>query len=324
MSDQPAPSQRLPHMPVSMFAIVMGLVGLTLVLQHAERVWGLPSVIALVSVVIDIVVFAGIAVAYLLKWLRHREQVVAEFNHPIRLSFFPAISIGLILLATATHTIWPSLALAFWGVGVALHLLLTLTILSRWMHQSHFEIQHSNPAWFIPIVGNILVPLAGVPLGFETISWFFFSVGLVFWPVLLTILMYRYFFHAPMPGKLMPTLFILIAPPAVGFISWQSLHPGQSLDDFGRILFSFGLFVTLLLVWQLRHFIRLPFALSWWAYSFPVAAITVATMQMSALTGNAFWQGLSIVLVVALMVLIALLLFMTLRAAGRGEICQPE
>ena len=324
MSDPSTASNRLPHMPVSMFAIVMGLVGLTLVLQHAERVWGLPSGIALASVVIDILVFAGIALGYVSKWLRHRDQVVAEFNHPIRLSFFPAISIGLILLATATFRMWPTVALAFWVSGVVLHLLLTLTILSRWMHQSHFEIHHSNPAWFIPVVGNILVPLAGVPLGFETISWFFYSVGLVFWPVLLTILMYRYFFHAPMPGKLMPTLFILIAPPAVGFISWLSLHPGEGLDDFGRILFSFALFVTLLLFWQLRHFIRLPFALSWWAYSFPVAAMTVATMQMAVLTGSGVWEGLAVVLTVALVVLIVLLLYLTLRAAGRGEICQPE
>ena len=324
MSEKNVAAGRLPHMPISMFAIVMGLVGLTLVLQHAERSWGLPAGIALTSVVVDIVVFAGIALAYLAKCLRHPGEVKAEFNHPIRLSFFPAISIGLILLATATFRLWPTLALVFWASGVALHLVFTLAILSRWMHQTHFEIHHSNPAWFIPVVGNILVPLAGVPLGFETVSWFFFSVGLVFWPVLLTILMYRHIFHAPMPGKLMPTLFILIAPPAVGFIAWGALHPGEGLDDFGRILFSFALFTTLLLVWQLRHFIRLPFALSWWAYSFPVAAITVATMQMAGHTGGAFWNGLAVALAITLAALIVLLVVMTLRAARHGQICQPE
>lgn len=322
--DERAVGNRLCYMPVSMFAIVMGLVGLTLVLEQAERAWGLPAGIALASVVLNIAVFAGLAISYAFKWILYRDQVVAEFNNPIRLSFFPAISIGLILLATATYPVWPSMALVFWGPGVALHLIFTLTILSRWMHQSHFQIQHSNPAWFIPVIGNILVPLAGMPLGFETLSWFFFSIGLVFWPVLLAILMYRYFFHPSMPGKLTPTLFILIAPPAVGFMSWQSLHPGQGLDDAGRILFSFALFVTLLLVWQFRHFIHLSFALSWWAYSFPVAAMTVATMRMSELAGGVFWQGLAVVLVVALLVLIALLLFLTLRAATRGEICQPE
>ena len=108
-------------------------------------------------------------------------------------------------------------------------------------------------------------------------------------------------------------------------MSWQSLHPGQGLDDAGRILFSFALFVTLLLVWQFRHFIHLSFALSWWGRTrFRSPPWTVATMRMSELAGGVFWQGLAVVLVVALLVLIALLLFLTLRAATRGEICQPE
>lgn len=324
MSETSVPAGRLRHMPVSMFAIVMGLTGLTLVFEHAERAWGLPSWVSLTSVVIDIAVFAGIALAYLVRCLRYPEEVRGEFNHPVRLSFFPAISIGMILLATATVHRWPTVSLVFWVAGVALHLVFTLSILSRWMHHRHFEIHHSNPAWFIPIVGNILVPLAGVPLGFEALSWFFFSVGLIFWPVLLTILMYRYFFHPPMPGKLMPTLFIFIAPPAVGFISWGALHPGLGMDDFSYLLFNFALFLTLLLTWQMTHFVRLSFALSWWAYSFPIAAITVATIRVAEHTGSAFWSGLGMVLTLALSALIVLLLALTLRAAGRGEICQPE
>lgn len=47
------------------------------------------------------------------------------------------------------------------------------------------------PAWFIPVVGNIIVPLAGVRFAPAEVSWFFFSIGLVFWIVLLAIVMYR-------------------------------------------------------------------------------------------------------------------------------------
>jgi len=32
-----------------------------------------------------------------------------------------------------------------------------LVILSFWIHHQGFEIQHSNPAWFIPMVGNVLI-----------------------------------------------------------------------------------------------------------------------------------------------------------------------
>lgn len=320
----PAEKDRLFHFPVPMFAIVMGLAGLTLVIDALGDPGTWIATVADVLVVIDLAVYALIAIIYLAKAVRHPDAVRAEFNHPVKLSLFPTITIGLILLGTATLTRWPGLAHLLWGVGAAGHLVLTLMILSRWMHQDHFEIQHSNPAWFIPIVGNILVPIAGVPLGYETLSWFFFSTGLIFWPLLFAILMNRYFFHAPMPGKLMPTLFILIAPPALGFLSWQALHPGSTPDSFALVLLNVGLFLTLLLAWQIAHFIRLPFALSWWAYSFPLAAITLAVLRMAEASGDAFWNGLGMLLAVVTAVLIGALVVRTLVATARGEICQPE
>jgi len=63
-----------------------------------------------------------------------------------------------------------------------------------------------------------------VALGFVELSWFFFSVGLIMWAVMFTIIMNRIIFHNPLPQKLMPTLFILIAPPAVALISLTILN----------------------------------------------------------------------------------------------------
>jgi tellurite resistance protein len=44
------------------------------------------------------------------------------------------------------------------------------------------------------------------------------------WAVMFTIIMNRIVFHNPLPQKLMPTLFILIAPPAVALISLTILN----------------------------------------------------------------------------------------------------
>jgi len=318
------PHSRLAHLPIALFAIVMGLAGFTLALRQAEALLGLSHNASLIFTALTASVFVVIATAYLLKWIRHPESVRAEFNHPIRLSFFPASSIGLILLSILlVHELTPA-ARVLWFAGIAIQLLFTLVILSNWMHHEKFEIQHSNPAWFIPIVGNILVPISGVPLGFSALSWFFFSIGLVFWLILFTILMNRYFFHGPMPGKLMPTLFILIAPPAVGFISWTALHPGQPLDDFGHILYSIALFITLLLFFQARRFVTIPFGLPWWAYSFPMAAVTIATMMMYQLTGWNAFLILAPILFGTLTLLMLLLVWNTLKAIRMGKICVPE
>ena len=46
------------------------------------------------------------------------------------------------------------------------------------------------------MVGNIIVPIAGVRFAPTDISWFFFCIGLVFWLVPMTIVLYRLFLTA--------------------------------------------------------------------------------------------------------------------------------
>ncbi len=38
-----------------------------------------------------------------------------------------------------------------------------------------------TPAWFIPVIGNLVVPLAGTAHAPVDISWFFFGGGLLYW-----------------------------------------------------------------------------------------------------------------------------------------------
>ena len=119
------------------------------------------------------------------------------------------------------------------------------------MEKDKFQITHMSPAWFIPPVGSMVVPVAGVEHYAHEPLWFFFSLGLMFWVILLVIFFNRIIFHNPLPNKLLPTLFILIAPPAIGFISYVKLTGG--LNEFGRILYYFALspLITALLSHQI-------------------------------------------------------------------------
>jgi tellurite resistance protein len=313
---------RLQHFPISWFATVMGLAGFTIAWHRAEATLTLPLHLSPYLLGITIAVFAVLALLYASKLLRYGAAVKAEFAHPIKLNFFPTISIGMILMSIALLPYQMDISFVLWSIGSALHLLFTLYVLSAWLHHTHFEIHHINPAWFIPIVGNILVPIAGVRHASPEIAWFFFSIGLLFWLVLLTIIIYRTVFHQPLPAKLLPTLFILIAPPAVGFISWLQLN--GSVDAFGRILYYAAIFLTLMLLTQAGRFVRLQFFLSWWAYSFPMAAITIATLLMYQQTQLAFFKGLSLLLLALLSVLIITLVLKTIQAVLRKEICVEE
>lgn len=312
----------LEHLPVSLFSTVMGMAGLAVAWKRAHHLLGAPESVGLGLGIAASLLFLYLAALYLLKLYRHPGAVLAERRHPVRINFFPTMSIGMLLLAIVWADRAPDFAALAWGCGAALHLVFTVTAMSGWIHHTHYDIKHANPAWFIPVVGNIIVPVAGVRFAPAEISWFFFSIGLVFWIVLLTIVMYRLFFHEPLPQRLAPTLFILLAPPSVGFIAYTSLT--DQLDTFARILYYTALFLTLLLASNALRFFRLPFFISAWAYSFPLAAMTIATLNMHARTGASFFLWLGLLLLAALSVLVALLAAKTVLAARAGKICVPE
>ncbi|WP_319773725.1 SLAC1 anion channel family protein [Breoghania sp.] len=321
--DADANEPRLKHFPVSFFAVIMGMAGLTLATQRLQHTLGSHAVFPLALLAITIVCFIAVATLYAVKAMRHPADIAWEWNHPVRISFFPTISVSLVLIGTAMAKAAPGgMAMTIWGIGALLHLVGTLAVVSAWIGHRPFEALHINPAWFIPAVGNIIVPIAGAEFGFIEISWFFFSVGLVFWVVLLTLVFNRLIFHNPLPDKLMPTLVILIAPPAVGLIAYEQLT--GELDVFARILYNAAILFFLIIAAQATKLRRLPFALSWWAYSFPIAAFTIATFIFAEKSGSALHQKAGIALYALLCAVILLLIWKTLTAIRNGAVCVPE
>jgi tellurite resistance protein len=313
---------RVALFPISFFSMIMGLAGLTIAWQKAQHVFNIDLSINLILIAFTSFIFAILLAIYSTKYAVNRNEVFKEFNSPIKLNFFPTISISLLLLSIAFLEFDHAISLPLWIAGSSIHLIFTLHIVNAWIHHDHFEIHHVNPAWFIPAVGNVIVPIAGISLGFTEISWFFFSIGILFWVILLTIIFYRIMFHNPMPEKLMPTLFILVAPPAVGFVAYTKLT--GDLDSFARILYFSGLFLTLLLLVQIKRFAKLQFFLSWWAYSFPIAAITIASFKIFELTNKISYQYIGSALLIVLTGIVVLLLIKTTGAILNKEICIEE
>ncbi len=313
----------LEHFPVPMFAVTMGLAGLTLALHDGETALGLAHGVSHAAFWGTAAVFVLIALTYAAKALTHPQAVMAEWNHPVRLSFFPAISISLLLIGTAALHAAPGLALWLWLPGTVLQFVLTLAVISGWISARAFQTGALNPGWFIPAVGNVIVPIAGVALGYAEVSWYFLSVGLIFWLVLLTLVMNRLMFHDPMPGRLQPSLVILIAPPAVAFIAWTRLHGGQ-VDDMARILLNVAYFFTMLVALNLPRILKLPFVVSFWALGFPFAAVTIASFRFAKATGSAVHQGIGLLLLAVLVVIMTGLVLRTLRAILRHELFVPE
>ena len=321
MAPQVPEENRLKFFPIMMYAIVMGMGGLTIMYQKAGAWLGFPHLIGSTLMYITTAIFFIITFIYIIKYFKYPMAIKKEFNHPIRINFFAAISISMLMLAIIYKEHYPSIAAAFWYPATILHFYLTMHTIAYWIN-SNQELGHSNPAWFIPIVGNVLVPVGGVGFASSGILMYFFSIGMFFWLILFAIILNRIIFHHQLAVKFMPTLFILIAPPAVGFIAYFKMF--GVIDTFAMFLFNIALFFTLLIAFMYKNFVKIKFFISWWAFVFPIAAMGIASMLMYVKTKDTILLYLSYTMVASVTVIIAVVVYQTIIHMLKHDICIQE
>ncbi|HYN68169.1 MAG TPA: SLAC1 anion channel family protein [Ornithinibacter sp.] len=318
------PAGSLAHLPVTLFASVMGLGGLSLAWRRAATVWDLPQWPALTFLAVGVLVFLVVGTLYVVKWVRHPAAARAELRHPVRMTFAPTLTISVLVLATAGQDVAPALASAVWWVGAIGHLAATVAVLTAWFSRPDIGPGAVTPAWFIPVVGNVVTPLAAARLGSVELAWFAFGVGIVFWVGLLPLLLHRVLLHdPPLPAKLLPTIAIFIAPPAVAMLSWQALT-GVADGPAVRVLYSAAMVFVVLLLAQAPRLRTVPFALPAWAYTFPLAAASAAAVSMAGARPQVTYDVIAVLMLGGTTVLVLVVAALTVRAAGRRQICVPE
>ncbi|NDY92647.1 SLAC1 family transporter [Ideonella livida] len=308
------------------FAVVMGLSGLSLAWHRAAPLMGeMATGFALVIGALAAAVLVVLAVAALLRWRRHPEAWAEDLKHPVRHTFVAAIPIALLLVATVgTALLGPGpVQRALWWAGSLGQFGVTWWVLRRWWlgHKAGGLVWASvTPALFIPIVGNVLAPLAGVPLGHAEWAAAQFGLGLMFWPVVLVLLVVRLAVQGSWPDRLAPTAFIVIAPPAV--VGLSALQLGAPLLV-GWGLWGMALFSLLWAGAQAGRIRTLPFSLPHWGMSFPLAALAALTLRL-ATPG----QGLLAVVAPLLLALASLVIVTlcagTVRGLRDGSLLAPE
>jgi tellurite resistance protein len=315
------------------YAIVMGLTGLALAWHRAQPMMGeMAAGVALVAAGAAAIAFALLAVATVLRGLHHADAWREDRLHPVRHAFVATLPISILLLATvAVALLGPSAwADALWWLGSLGQLFVTAWVLGRWWRGNQAANPKAGqpaglvwvaitPALFIPIVGNVLAPLAGVPLGHAEWSTAQFGIGLLFWPVVLVMMLVRIAIQGMFPDRLLPTLFILIAPPAVAALALLQLGASPLV---AWTLWGMALFMLLWVGTQARRIAALPFGLPHWALSFPLAAFTALTLRLGPPSGPMAVFGL-LLLALTSLVVVALLLA-TLRGLRDGSLLAPE
>jgi tellurite resistance protein len=121
---------------------------------------------------------------------------------------------------------------------------------------------------------------------------------------------------------MLPTLAILMAPPAVAFLAYLRL--AGALDGAAHVLFAGALAFAALVIAHARDIARAPFGVPWWALSFPSAGLTLATMAYGERIGSAAVVHAGLALWAVLLALIAFLLVRTTVALVGGKLLVPE
>lgn len=313
--------EKLQYFPITMFAIIMGLSGLTIVFGKFYHMQWMPKIFYDIFIFFTFALFLFFLFTYGRKAINHFNEVKTDFNHPVRINFFSAISISFLLQSIAFMTYWPFLSMFLWWIGVIAHTFLMMHTIAFWI-QHNFEIKFMNPAWFIPVVGNILIPVSGVEFMPKAFSFLYFGIGFFFWIILFAIFLNRVIFHDQMAQKFIPTLFILIAPPAIGFIAY--IRIAQSWDSFAVFMLLIAYFFVVLIFFLYKSFRKLKFFISWWAFTFPLMAITLASVVAYQVSAIKIYKYLSFVFLVLAVFTVSFVTWKTIGKIREGEICVNE
>ncbi len=313
--------RRLDYLPISLFGSTMGLTGLSVAWGLAHTLFGMPLWVSEAIAAVSLITFLVLLIAYSVKAGSAPDKVLSEFRHPIAGNLFGTFLISILLLPIVIAPVSLMAARILWCVGATGMLLFSWTIVSRWMSDRQ-QMAHATPAWIVPVVGMLDVPLALPSIGLSPLPEVMIlslAVGLFFAVPLFTLIFSRLIFEARMPDNLQPTLLILVAPFSVGFSSYV-VTVGR-IDLFAQSLYFLMLFVLAVLLGRLRALGRCcPFRFSWWAVSFPLAACAIAALKFAAFDPNWFTVGTAWALLTLATLTIGALLLRTLAGVVQGEL----
>ena len=289
--------------------------------------WGLLSAL----------VFVVLLVASVLRWQRYPAALADDLKHPVRHAFVAAFPVSLLLLATVgvalvgagdpLGPVWNAL----WWAGSLAQLWATVWVLGRWLAPAAVAQPGAGgaavlwpsitPVLLIPVVGNVLVPLAGLPLGHEWWSALQFGVGAFLWPVVMALILLRRIAHSPVPERVLPSWFITVAPPAViGVVLTQWQVPLAVV----LALWGVALFFLVWVASLVRRIASQPFGVAFWALSFPLAAFTVLTLRVAQISQVGALQTAAVLLLAITNIAVLWLGFATVRGLRDGTLLAPE
>jgi C4-dicarboxylate transporter/malic acid transport protein len=314
------------------FASVMGTgiianaaVGLPMVghqLTHAGFViWVLASLMLIIMLLLMAV-----------QTIKKPHIIKRQFNDPVMAQFFGAPPMALMTVAGGTllfgHYIFATeavmtIAWTLWITGTIIGLMTAVIIPYRLF--THHEVRGDAAfgGWLMPVVppmvsaaiGAMLIPHIQDNLLQQTLlyaCYAMFGMSLIGAMIIITLIWGRLVHSGTSGGARVPTLWIVLGPlgqsiTAAGALGTMALMVVEQpiADSFNNMailygvpIWGFAFFWSILAgCLTLRAFRRkMPFALTWWAFTFPVGTCVTGTTQLALHTGLPAFEWAAIIL----------------------------
>ena len=296
------------HHHPAWFGVVMGTGAVSLVLASQSDAWSIPALEFAAGAVL-----IAASIAALLLWPRYLRRLtdrgalaeeLADPAHGAMLATFPA---GLLVLAVAWGRVGPTLigdtaAVSVDAVLLTIGAVITLVLSAWWatsIGRSGVGLEGVNGGWLIPPVMNLIVPLGFVPIiemypgqapWLVVLALAFWGIGALLFLALLSVLVARLAFRAPIAAPMAPSLWIPLAPAGVlGLSLLRVLQVGVDTGVLPEQVIALGIVVSAAglgfgLWWAMFATIDLlrarregiPFHPGWWGFVFPLAAMTLS------------------------------------------------
>jgi len=289
----------------SWFASVMGTGILAITSLFYSQYVPFLKTVALWLFYFNVILFFVLLIPWTLRWFLYTKEALSDLEHPVLSNFYATIAIAMLVLSANFLIIGKNVFIGeiFWFVGVVLTIFFGLLSPFIMFKGDHVTMDHINPAWFIPPVGLIVIPIAGSFMIDQYsglirelvifLNYFGWGAGFFIYMALCAICMHRFILHRPLPNVLAPTIWINLGPIGAGTVALINLvnHTAfitvkEPFFVFGFIFWGFGIWWVLMAITMTLYYIRktrLPYALSWWAFTFPLGAYVAASHSVATI-----------------------------------------
>lgn len=311
----------LARFPVGLFAVPVGFFALAGAWRRAGAFgWSAAAPAGELLAWAALAVLALLLLAYALKCLRHPQAIAAELTHPLAGSLTGLVPLSLLLCIVSFgrpgHTGWllfTLLVLLVMGV-IAFRVVALITTAA-------LPAAVVTPALYVPPVGGGLVgAMALQVLGYPGWAALLLGMGLVSW-ALLELRVLNRLFEGAMPEPLRPTIGLELAPPTVGTLAVATLWPQLPGE---LLIIGLGIAAGPIVAVAARYkwWSRVPFAVGFWSFSFPVGAFAASVVEVVRRGG---WPPAVAGTVLGLSSLvIAFLLLRTVLLLVQGRLIPPS